>query len=425
MEHDLVIQGTVVGPEGLSSLEVGVSKGRISEIRKQGLVGRRRISAGRSLIFPGFIDVHVHMREPGWENKEDFRTGSEAAIHGGVTTVVDMPNNPTPTTTREALDEKRKLAQSKARVDVRFYGGVTSESLGSVETIKDGVVGYKIYLARTTGELTFPSEELGKAFGLIARTRKPVSLHCEDQTVIDGCASKLEGKRRPDVHCDIRPPQAEIESVTKVVEALRGAKGLHANVCHASTSETISLVESARSEGLRLECEAALHHLYFNRKAMLDNPLLKTNPPLRDESDRMSLVEGLRNGKVSFLVTDHAPHSKAEKTSGGMSGVPGLDDYGHIVSWLIRTAGAEPAAIARATSRKPASYSGLTDRGRIEEGLRADFAILDISSPEKVTAEEVRSKCGWSPYEGIEFPGRVRWTIRGGEVLLDDYELVS
>lgn len=425
MEHDLVVEGTVVGPDGLRSLEVGVSEGRISEIKKQGLRGRRRISAGRSLIFPGFIDVHVHMREPGWEHKEDFRSGSLAALHGGVTTVVDMPNNPTPTTTLDALEEKRKLVEAKALVDVRFYGGITPGSLESLEKTKDLVVGYKIYLAKTTGDLTFPTEELPRAFGLISKTKKAVSLHCEDQTVIDECTRKLKGERRPDTHCDERPPRAEIESVSKVVGALRGANTLHANVCHTSTSGALALVESARSEGMRLDCEAALHHLYFNRKAMLDNPLLRTNPPLREEADRASLLEGVRDGRVSLLVTDHAPHSQDEKISRGLSGVPGLDDYGHLVSWLIRTAGTEPATISRAASRKPASFAGLSDRGRIETGFRADFAILDINSPEKVTAEEVRSKCGWSPYEGIEFPGRVRWTIRGGEVLLDDYELVS
>ncbi len=425
MEHDLVVEGTVVGPEGPRSLEVGVSEGRISEIRKQGLKGRRRISAGRALIFPGFIDVHVHMREPGWEQKEDFRSGSLAALHGGVTTVVDMPNNPTPTTTPAALEEKRKLAEAKSLVDVRFYGGVTAGSLGTLDAIKDRVAGYKIYLAKTTGDLTFPSGELERAFSLISKTKKPVSLHCEEQAVIDECSRKLNGARRPDAHCDMRPPRAEVDSVGKVVGALRAVKGLHANVCHASTSGALSLVESARSEGMHIECEATLHHLYFNRKANLENPLLRTNPPLREEADRASLLEGVRDGRVSFLVTDHAPHTQEEKCSQGLSGIPGLDDYGHIVSWLIRTAEAHPATIARVTSRKPASFAGLSDGGQIETGFRADFTILDISSPEKVTAEEVRSKCGWSPYEGIEFPGRVRWTIRGGEVLLDDYELAS
>jgi dihydroorotase len=423
MEHDLVVEGTVVGREGISSLEVGVSDGKISELRKQGVRGARRIRAGRSLIFPGFIDIHVHMREPGWEYKEDFRTGSMAALHGGVTTVVDMPNNPVPTTTQSALDEKKRLADTKALIDVRLYGGVLGSDLDGLLKIAGGVSGYKVYLARTTGADVFPQSELGRVFEEIARTERPVSLHCEDQAVIDRMQKELEGSSRLDIHCDLRPPEAEVESVKKVVASLSRVRDLHANVCHASAGETISIMRNSRAAKMQLHCEAALHHLYYNRRAMLDNRMLKTNPPLRPEEDRKALLGGLIDGTVSFLVTDHAPHTMDEKTSQGLSGIPGLDDYGHVVSWLTRDQGVDPTVVATVTSSNPAKFAGLGDRGEISVGKRADFTILDLRSPEKVTAEGVRSKCGWSPYEGKEFPGRVRWTIGGGDVLLDDYEL--
>jgi dihydroorotase len=265
---------------------------------------------------------------------------------------------------------------------------------------------------------------LEKAFGLIAGTGRPASIHCEDQGVIDERTGELAGEKRPDVYCDMRPPEAEAESVRRVVAALRTAPELRANVCHASTEETLSTVNAARSQGAHLQCEAALHHLYFDRSAMLENPLLRTNPPLRSGKERAALLEGLKDGEVSFLVTDHAPHLRDEKFSGGLSGVPGLDDYGHIVSWLIRKGDVDPTIVARVACSNPASFIGLKDRGQIKVGKRADFSILDISSPEVVRAEDVRSKCGWSPYEGIEFPGRTRWTIRGGEPLLDDCEQV-
>jgi dihydroorotase len=173
-----------------------------------------------------------------------------------------------------------------------------------------------------------------------------------------------------------------------------------------------------------MACEAALHHLFFSRKAIKSNGLLKTNPPLRREEDRVALVEGLRGGDVDFLVTDHAPHTMQEKVVEGMSGVPGLDDYGHLVSWLMKSQSFEPRRIARVCSSNPASFYGLRDRGEISVGKRADMSILDLRSSEKVTAETVMSKCGWSPYEGTEFPGRVKWTIVGGKARLDEYELV-
>lgn len=424
MKHDLVVAGKVVSPSGVQEMEIGISEGKIAEIKKQGLVGTRTIRAERALIFPGFIDIHVHMREPGWEKKEDFRTGSEAAVHGGVTTVVDMPNNPKPATNPEVLREKGRLAKEKSLVDVKLYGGVVHAELEGLATISTLVMGYKLYLAKTTGYLTFPPDELGRAFDLIAHTGKPVSLHCEDQRIIDQMTVELAGEERPDVYCDIRPPVAEVESVKKVITTLRVAPRLRANVCHASTERALALVQGARSQGLSIECEATLHHLYYQRNEMLENRMLRTNPPLRSEQDRAALLEGLRNGTISFLVTDHAPHLREEKLSDGASGVPGLDDYGHMVSWLITKRDVHPTVIARAASSNPASFLGLGDRGSIEVGKMADLSILDTTSPEVVKPEDVRSKCGWSPYEGKEFPGRMKWTIRGGEPLLENYEQV-
>jgi dihydroorotase len=335
-----------------------------------------------------------------------------------------MPNNPVPTTTRAALETKKQLSNDKALVDVNFYGGVRSENLDALSEIAAGVVGYKVYLAGTTGAAPFPESELGHMFREILRLNKPVSLHCENQAVIDSKRGELKGVSRPDVHCDIRPPEAEVASVRQVVAALAGPRTLRANVCHASTGETLSLVKGAKADGLNLSCEATLHHLYFNRRAMLANRMLKTNPPLRSEEDRQAMVTGISNGSVAFLVTDHAPHTEEEKRS-GLSGVPGLDDYGHVVSWLIAKEQVDPVIISKTASSNPAMFSKMDDRGEISVGKRADFTVLDIRSPEKVNSDRIQSKCGWTPYEGIEFPGKVRWTIRAGEALLDDYELAA
>jgi dihydroorotase (multifunctional complex type) len=423
MEHDLVLEGRVVTPTGVQETEVGIDDGLVAEIDR-GLKAARRIKTGRSLIFPGFIDMHVHLREPGREHKEDFRTGTRAAVHGGVTTVVDMPNNTVPATTRAVIETKERLAEAKAVVDVRFYGGVVHGDLGRLRELADRVVGFKLYLSRTTGASAFPGEEMRNAFEAISALKKPVSMHCEDQAIIERAERDLVGVTRPDVHCDRRPPQAEVESVANAAAALRGLTELRANVCHASTAGALEVVKRAKGDGLHLSCEAALHYLYYNRRAMFDSPLLKTNPPLRSEEDRQALLSGVKNGEVSFLVTDHAPHTEQEKAEGA-SGVPGLDDYGHVVSWLIRNEGVEPLTIGKVASANPAKFAGLTDRGEIALGKRADFAVLDLTSPEKVENDDILSKCGWSPYEGKEFPGRVRWTVRGGDLLLDDFEMAA
>lgn len=421
MEHDLVLEGRVVTPQGITEREVGVGEGLVAEIGV-GLRGSRRIRAGRCIVFPGFVDMHVHLREPGWEAKEDFRTGTRAAAHGGVTTVVDMPNNPTPIASLAALEAKRRLA-AKALVDVRLYGMVLPERLGSLREMAEGVVGYKVYLSETTGVGSFPESELGRALSAVAETGRPASLHCEKQSVIDRAKKELEGVQAPDLHCDLRPPEAEREAVREVVAAVRETPGVRTNICHASTGATLGMAREARSEGLKLYCEATLHHLYFNRRAMVENRLLQTNPPLRAEEDRQSLLAGLRDGGVSFLVTDHAPHLLSEKVEGGRSGVPGLDDYAHVVSWLVREQGVDPLVIARVASGNPSKFLSLGDRGEVAVGMRADFTVIDLHSPEKAIDDAVQSKCGWTPYEGREFPGRARWTITGGKVALDDFEI--
>ncbi len=418
MRHDLVVAGKVVTRSGLSEAEIGISEGRIAEVRKQGLAGERTIRAGRAVIFPGFIDIHVHMREPGWERKEDFRTGSEAALHGGVTAVADMPNNPRPIIDSAAAKEKSAMAKRKSLVDVKIYGGVVAENLRRIGAMSPLVVGYKAYLAKSTGGLVLPDGMLAEALRLAAEAARPLSMHCEDQAVIDASSGGRSGS-------DERPPSAEVASVNKAVSALRKVPQATGNVCHASTGETVALVQSARAGGLHLECEAALHHLYFNRSAAQKNRLLKTNPPLRAESDRMALLEGLKEGKVSFLVTDHAPHLLEEKETEGASGVPGLDDYAHVVTWLIAKGGVAPESIAKTAAENPARFLGLQDRGEVAVGKVADLSILDLKAPETVRADELRTKCGWSPYEGREFPGRARWTIVGGRELLSDGELAA
>jgi len=423
VEHDLVLEGKVVTKSGLLETEVGVSAGVI-EAMGHGLKGARRIRTGRCLIFPGFVDIHVHLREPGWEHKEDFRTGSRAAVHGGVTTLVDMPNNPAPANSKAAIEAKRRLASEKSLVDVKLNGGVDRADIGKVLSMAADVVGYKVYLSETTGAGAFPPSLLQNAFARIAETGHPVSVHCEDQAILERVSQRLQGSVEPDLHADLRPPESEVGAVRSVAGALRSTRALRANICHASTGETLGLARSARAEGLRLYCEATLHHLYYNRRAMLDNKLLKTNPPLRSEDDRQALLNGTKNGEVSFLVTDHAPHTEEEKIDGGLAGVPGLDDYAHLVTWLVKDQGVDPPTIARITSYNPAKFFDMADRGSIERGLRADFSVIDLHSPEVVSRDLLCTKCGWSPYEGREFPGRAKWTVVRGEVLLDEFEMV-
>jgi len=409
-----------VTPRGAQEVQIGVSGGRIAEIKRQGLRGTQKVVAPAScVIFPGFIDTHVHLREPGWEYKEDFASGTAAAAHGGVTTVFDMPNNLVPATDVRTLENKAELARSRGLIDVKLLGGVGTR-LSLIQKIRELVVGYKIYLAETTGNLLTPHGRLREVLTAVGKAGRPASVHCELQSLLDRRREDLAGQNRPDLHSDLRPPDAEVESV-KMVLAARG--GTKVNFCHISTVGALELVEESRGDASMTACEVALHHLFFSRNDMFRSELLRMNPPLRTESDRVGMIQGLKTGSVDFLVTDHAPHTLKEKQQEGACGVPGLDNYGNMVSWLIRKHDLSLETVAAVTAGNQARFYCLGDRGSIAVGKRADLTVIDLKAPEKASSGAVRSKCGWTPYEGVEFPGRVRWTLFEGKRLMDDFEL--
>ena len=419
MEHDLVVEGRVVLPGSFEPAQIGITDGVIAEVRKQGLKGVRTIHAGDGIVFPGFIDCHVHLRDPGWPEKEDFGTGSRAAVHGGVTTAFDMPNNPVPANTASALRDKQERAKERSVIDIRFFAGVDPNDIPGIRDVSGLAVGYKVYMSETTGTSPFPEASLGAALRLIAETGKPVSAHCEKQELLAAKLSLAGGS--PEEYPDARPPSAEMESVETVLAASKKA-GVRVNICHVSTAGALEKVSKAAASGADAACEVTLHHLFFTRRALSGNAMLRTNPPLREESDRVAVLNGLKAGTVKFLATDHAPHTKEEKATSSIAGVPGLDDYGHMVSWLIRNHDVHPLSIARMTSGNQAGFFSLRDRGTLASGMRADITVLDMT-PEVVRSGSIMSKCGWSPYEGVEFPGRVRWVISRGSPVLEDYQV--
>ena len=429
MSFDLVVEGEAVLASGVEHAQIGIREGLIAEIKKSGLRGKM-IDASGCLVFPGFIDPHVHLREPGWDKKEDFSRGSMAAIHGGVTTMFDMPNNPIPAATPETLRKKRRLAK-QAPVDILFFGAVTPQNLHSLAEVKDLVVGYKIYLAETTGNILLPSELLPEALAEISGAGKPASIHCEDQSTIESRRKRFGAMDSAERHGLIRNPESEEEAVRKVLSLLSlKSRRTRVNVCHVSTVGASRLIARCRADGggANLTAEVTLHHLYFSERALKEKGnLLKVNPPIRSEADRAGMLEALRDGTIDFLVTDHAPHLLAEKMAeeNAPSGVPGLDNYGNIVAWLITDQGIPPSRIAEVTSGNQARFFGLKDRGELAKGKRADITILDPRLKERITRDSLYTKCHWSPYEEVEFSGRARWTIRDGRVVQDDCQLIA
>lgn len=392
------------------AIEIDTATGLIATVGP--VEGRSDLDTQGCIIFPGFGDIHVHAREDvsGRElYKEDFSSAAAAAIHGGVTHFADMPNNPVAPVDDASYAAKEQLTAA-IEVHITLYGGIGPDT----HPLKRDVP-YKAFMGPSVGELFFSSpEQLEEA---IARYRGcNVSFHCEDPIILDS-------NRGASTHEQRRPAQAEI-SATRFALQLIERYELRGKLCHFSTGEGLRDVQAAKERGVRVTCEVTPHHLFFDDTMLTDeNRLwLQMNPPLRGREDRMAMIEALRSGLIDYLATDHAPHSLEEKRR-GISGVPHLDTYGAFATWLMKEQDFSAREIARVCAVNPGRFvqpylppSYGAGFGRIQPGYAGSLTVLDLRTPYTVTRDSLKTKCGWSPFEGVSFPGSVRHTVLQGRV---------
>ncbi len=400
----MIIEGLLVNTEGQSwgKVEIDPASGLIQET---GRISRPAdlVLSKKEMIFPGFGDVHVHAREDesgSQTYKEDFLTMSRAAIRGGVTQVADMPNNPVPPTTVKRYAKKKQLAE-KSLVPVTLYGGIGPGTVPLTESVP-----YKVFMGKSVGDLFFGT--LSELESVLAAYRgQSVSFHPEDPAI-------LERHKDAPTHPERRPAEAEISAVDFALGLIR-KYGLQGKLCHVSTLAGAEKAIAAKQAGLPVTLEVTPHHLYFDAARPF-----QMNPPLRSPEDREGLLRELKAGNLDYLATDHAPHSR-EEVAKGISGVPHLDTYGPFAAWLIKARGFSPERIADVCSFRPGRFIqpylpehfGL-GFGRIAPGYMGSLTVLDLSREFHVRREDLATKCGWSPFEGIAFPGRVSFTILGG-----------
>jgi dihydroorotase len=428
MSYDLVLEGRMIDPvNGEYSGSICIQDGRIVRITQDRVSGRTSLRlASSEKIFPGFVDPHVHVREPGWEHKADMATESRAAALGGVTTMIDNPNNPGQhqTTNKEKVLEKKRLAREKAVIDIEFLGGIGSGNLYTFGEMAGEVVGYKIFMCDSTGNLKLDGlGEAEEAFSRLRDVGKPVKVHCEDQAMNDQARERHGGGFDQHgflIHSYSRPPESEARSIRDVL-SLGNRFQIPLCICHVSTQEGMRLVEA---DG-KARFEATIHHSLLDHGHFRElGPLGKVNPPIRDAQDREQVFNSVLGGRVPFVVTDHAPHTLEEKGAGFQdvpSGLPSIEHFGNFVSLLL-SRGMDLKQLARSTSLNAVEFFGLGEKGRIEEGFLADLTVLDLARQVKIRPP-YQTKCGWSPFEGMEFPGSVSHTIKSGKIIADNGQL--
>ena len=382
------------------------------------------VNAEGCYVLPGVIDSHVHFREPGLTAKADMDTESQAAAAGGITSYFDMPNTVPQTTTLEALEEKYLTARKKSHVNYAFFFGATNDNYTLFDQLPaDRIPGIKLFMGSSTGNMLVDREEaLDRIF---ASAQLPLMAHCEDTDIINRnmAACQEQMGEDPDVrmHPLIRSKEACMASTTKAIElAVRHDARLH--IAHVTTEEELGLFN--RLPLPRITAEATVGHLYFSQEDYERlGAKIKVNPAIKNLRDRQALREGLTDGRVTTIGTDHAPHLLSQKEGGcakAASGMPMIQFSLVTMLELVDEGVLTMERLVELMCHNPARLFGVQNRGFIRKGYRADLVMVRPQSPWTVTKDCIRSKCGWSPMEGHEYQWRVEQTLCNGHPVYQD-----
>lgn len=425
----LIKDGNVFHNNQITQQDILVSDGRIRAIgRDLDALGEkvdRTINAAGKLVAPGLVDVHVHYREPGQTYKETIKTGSQAAAHGGFTTVCAMPNvDPVPDTP-EKLRNMEMLNAQDGVVHIYQYATITknrtSEEPVDYQALKDaGAIGFS-----NDGSGIQTAGAMMTAMEGIAATGLPLAAHVEDESLkLDGVMNA--GDRAAKLGLPGIPGVAESSQVARDL-LLAQATGVHYHICHVSTKESVALVRWAKQQGIPVTCEAAPHHMLLTEDDVTaDDPNFKMNPPLRSEVDRQAVIDGLLDGTIDMIATDHAPHSKEEKTGDlrhAAFGITGSETaFSTLYTRYVRTGVFTLAQLLNWLSRRPAELFHLDQAGTLMPGQPADIAIFDLEHPHVLSAGEYYSKGTNTPFTGHRVYGTTVLTMVAGQVVYEQKE---
>jgi len=416
--------GTVATPNGVIRADIAIEDGAITAIGPELSGNGEEIDARGLTVLPGLIDVHVHFNEPGRTEWEGAATGSRALAAGGGTVFFDMPLNSSPCTVDvAAFDGKRQALENTSVIDFGMWGGIVPTNRDSLEPLAErGVIGYKAFMA-DSGLPEFPRADdrtLLEGMQVAARLGLPVAVHAENNELVQRCGDGTSMRH----YLDSRPVLAEVDAIQRAA-LIAGEAGAKLHIVHVSSGRGVAAALEARSRGVDISIETCPHYLYFTEDDMLRiGAALKCAPPLRAASERKWLTRAVLRGDVDIVASDHSPAPPEMKQDadffrvwGGVAGVQST------LGVLLDIAA--PERVAELTAVNPAKRFGLLNKGPIEPGFDADFALVDLEAEYSVTRESLFQRHGLSPYIGATFRGIVRRTILRGETVFADGKIVG
>ena len=385
------------------------------------------INAEGKYLIPGFIDDQVHFREPGLTHKANIATESRAAIAGGITTFIEMPNTVPQATTQDLLEDKFKIAAADSYANYSFMFGGTNDNLEELlKTDPKKVAGIKLFLGSSTGNMLVDNEEILEK--IFSSTKMIISVHCEDEGTIRKNTAIYKEKYGDDIplkyHPLIRSEEACYLSSSKAIE-LAKKTGARLHIFHLSTEKETHLFRNdIPLEEKQITAEVCIHHLWFSDKDYEEKGThIKWNPAVKTEKDRLGLWKALLDDRIDVLATDHAPHTLDEKNNNYLNAPSGGPLVQHAIIALLEKVKEGVIPIEKAVekmSHNPAKLFQIEKRGFIKEGYFADIVLIDMNKPQTVSKDNILYKCGWSPFEGTTFSSTITHTFVNGNLIYNN-----
>ncbi len=435
MPVDVTLYNAKVYTEkGIVEACIAIDNARIVKIAKKTNLPKAatNIDLKGYLALPGIIDSHVHLRDQQLAYQEDFQSGTSAAAAGGVTTVVDMPNNRPLTMSVETLRERIRSAESRVLVNVAFNSAFPAP-IGEIHRIVGvGAVGFKLYLLQQLGGVNIDDDDmLLKAFKAISKTKVPISVHAEDKDTIETAKNNLQKQGRKDIDAflDAHRSEAEEKAIIRVTE-LAKKSGVHIHVCHVSSAIGLKSALEAKRKGCQITCEVTPHHLLLTTQHLkkIGNLALEI-PPSRTRRDVNALWQALQKGFIDTIGSDHAPHSLEEKHAESVwdvkPGIAGLETMLPLLLTEVNRRRLTMQQLVRLTCEKPAEIFHLKDRGKLVVGSFADITVVNLKKEHVIDVSKFYSKAKFSPFNGWKVKGKALETFVGGQLIMDEGEIVA
>ena len=426
----IIINNAQVVNEGrIFKANILVNNQRIEKISENPIefAGAKTIDAEGKHLLPGIIDDQVHFREPGLTHKAEIYTEAKAAVAGGITTYMEMPNTVPQALTQELLQDKYDRAEQVSLANYSFFMGASNNNLEEVlKTDKHNVCGVKIFMGSSTGDMLVDEETVLES--IFSNCDMLIATHCEDEATVRANAAAAKEKYGEEVPFDqhpiIRSEEACYLSSSKAV-ALAKKHNTRLHILHISTAKELELFDNTTPlKEKRITAEACIHHLWFNDEDYKEKGVwIKWNPAVKKESDRAAILQGVLDNKIDIIATDHAPHTIEEKSNTYFKAPSGGPLVQHALNAMIEHYKKGNISLEKMVEKMchaPADIFQVKDRGYIKEGFYADLVLVDLNDSWEVNKDNVLSKCGWSPFEGYTFNSKVTHTIVSGHLAYEN-----